>query len=781
MHIELIEIGNFRKLKSVRIDISKETTVFVGANNSGKTSAMIALRYFLQERERTKLSLEDFTLSHWPAIDKMGEEWEERQKSVDREIQEPNWLPYLPFIDVWIHAEIDEAHLVQALIPTLDWNGGRLGVRLRLEPRNTAKLRDTFLTARNEARSIEEISRNPEANDQNGQDIVEQKPLLLWPRSLTDFMRRHFWSHFIVRSYILDPAKLEKPQNGHANPQDLPVDLLPLEKEPFKGLIYIREIPAQRGFGQTSNSSDADDDTMASSAANRPLSEQLRNYWNRHLDPFEHPDREDIDALRAIDQAQKIFDERLRAGFIDALEQVENLGYPGVTDPKVKISTDIKPVDGLKHNAAVQYILPMGGNNGEVELKLPESSNGLGYQNLISMVFRLMSFRDAWMRKGKAGKSKNAESNPSKPLLQLVLLEEPEAHLHTQVQQVFIWQAYKVLRNHSDLKCSKKWQTQLVVSTHSSHIALACKFEQLRYFRRLPAAVGSVPTSSVVNLGSVFGENEETERFVTRYIKITHCDLFFADAAVILEGSAERILVPFFVQHHQELLSLHKCYITWLEINGSHSHRLQSLIEQLGLTTLIITDVDATADNKSVCPQLNKDQTTRNETLKSWCPGIKKLDELMSLEAADKEKCNPENQSSVRVAYQCPVNITFKEQEATVLCNTFEDALVMQNLGVLAEGDHSGLRKKIKDAIDSSSSADELSRELFDELKNTKGKAEFALELLYLENPTELQPPEYIVEGLKWLVERLNASQTELSPPSATQAPQSIEAVTVND
>lgn len=34
-------------------------------------------------------------------------------------------------------------------------------------------------------------------------------------------------------------------------------------------------------------------------------------------------------------------------------------------------------------------------------LRLPEA-NGLGYQNLISMIFRLMSFRDAWMRVGKA-------------------------------------------------------------------------------------------------------------------------------------------------------------------------------------------------------------------------------------------------------------------------------------------------------------------------------------------------------------------------------------------
>lgn len=42
MHIEHVEIGNFRKLQSVRVDFAEATTVFVGANNSGKTSAMVA-------------------------------------------------------------------------------------------------------------------------------------------------------------------------------------------------------------------------------------------------------------------------------------------------------------------------------------------------------------------------------------------------------------------------------------------------------------------------------------------------------------------------------------------------------------------------------------------------------------------------------------------------------------------------------------------------------------------------------------------------------------------
>jgi predicted ATP-dependent endonuclease of OLD family len=47
MRISFIEIQNFRKLKSVRVDFHEKKTVFVGPNNSGKTSAMLSLGHFL--------------------------------------------------------------------------------------------------------------------------------------------------------------------------------------------------------------------------------------------------------------------------------------------------------------------------------------------------------------------------------------------------------------------------------------------------------------------------------------------------------------------------------------------------------------------------------------------------------------------------------------------------------------------------------------------------------------------------------------------------------------
>lgn len=99
-----------------------------------------------------------------------------------------------------------------------------------------------------------------------------------------------------------------------------------------------------------------------------------------------------------------------------------------------------------------------------------------------------------------------------------------------------------------------------------------------------------IPTSVVVNLSNTFGKEEETKRFVTRYIRLTHCDIFFADAVILVEGPAEKILVPSFIKKS----GLDSYYISVIEINGRHAHSFRSLIEKLGIATLIVTDIDAT-------------------------------------------------------------------------------------------------------------------------------------------------------------------------------------------
>ena len=721
MHIAFVEIQNFRKLKACRVEITQQETIFVGANNSGKTSAMDVLILFLKQSRRKAFATTDFTLSNWLSLNRLGAQWSASADNNEAELAVDVLLPLLPSIDVWLTADEEDLHRVAHLLPTLDWTPEELlGVRLVLAPKNMEQLYKDFRSTYKSARDAESASTSAEP------------PPSLWPNSMRDFLDRQLHSQFEVRSYILDPTQRQNPVQGVARPQSLPPGSEPLKKDPFDGLIKIDVIPAQRGFSDPKT----EDESYGGFAS---LSTQLRRYFSKHLNPSEAPNARDIEALEAIEAAKVVFNEKLVAGFKPAIGELEGLNYPGFSDPKISITSKIDPRDSLDHEAAVQFDLP-----GSDSLFLPEKYNGLGYQNLISMVFSLIRFRDEWMRVGKAAKSQVAKDVAIEPL-HVVLVEEPEAHLHAQIQQVFIKKGYKVLRNHAALADSS-FSTQMIVSTHSSHIAHELDFSCLRYFRREPATTSvKVPTATVINLSETFGDNDDTSKFATRYLRATHCDLFFADAAILVEGSAERLLLPHFIR--AKFPKLDQSYISLLEIGGAHAHRLKPLLDTLGLLSLVVTDLDSILRTGSVKarPERGKGYRTGNTTLRDWVPQKELLDDLVDLSDEEKQTAN----GLVRVGYQCPITVEYREgggeEEATPY--TFEDSLALTNLALFrGYTEPVGLLKKLQAALEKDTLED-ASNTMFANLERGS-KAEMALELLYLSEPDQLEPPRYIADGL---------------------------------
>lgn len=746
MKMAFVEIQNFRKLKACRVDIAEQETIFVGANNSGKTSAMDALILFLKKSRHKDFATTDFTLSNWLSMDQFGVQWAAASDGEGTDLTLESWLPLLPSVDIWLRTGEKDIHRVAPLIPTLDWTPDELlGVRLILAPKNMEQFYKDFRGAYKAARNAESASSKKE------------RLLSLWPKSMRDFLEGELHKHFEVKSYILDPTRRQDPEKGVAKPQSLPVDSVPLKKDPFDALFKIDVITAQRGFSDPKT----EDESHSSFAS---LSTQLRQYFSKHLNPSEAPDASDIEALEAMEAAKTVFNEKLKISLAPAIGELEGLNYPGFSDPRISLTSKIDPRDTLDHETAVQFDLP-----GADLLSLPERYNGLGYQNLISMVFSLIRFRDEWMRVGKAAKALGTDSAAIQPL-HLVLIEEPEAHLHAQVQQVFIKKAYKVLRAHVALK-DASFSTQMIVSTHSSHIAHEIDFSCLRYFRREPATKkGEIPTATVVNLSKTFGGQDETSKFATRYLRTTHCDLFFADAAILVEGSAERMLLPHFVR--SKFPKLDQSYFSLLEIGGAHAHRLKPLLETLGLLSLIVTDLDsiqASATSKAR-PERGKGYRTGNTTLKDWLPQKELLDDLIDLPDAAKQTAD----RFIRVAYQCPITVKYTRDgsEKEAIPYTFEDSLAFTNLELFrGYAEPIGLLKKLKAAL-GKGTLEEASKDMFASLE-TGSKAEMALELLYLTEPEKVEPPAYISDGLKWLEEAIDARKVDVSttePPEVSDA-----------
>ncbi|MCF0065107.1 AAA family ATPase [Dyadobacter chenwenxiniae] len=725
MNINFIHIQNFRKLKDCRIDFSDSETVFVGANNSGKTTAIDALIQFL--KLSNNFSTRDLTLSNWKEINAIGEDWLKEADFSKIDLTLNRWESNLPALDIWLKVENYELHYINRLIPSLDWEGGLLGMRLRFEPKNIEELYREFCDGCNSSRAL------------NGLEPKKKKDTFsLWPKDMWDFLDKKLSSYFTVRTYLLDP-------NFAETPQKLSSFDVPIEGDALNGLIKIDIINAQRGF------SDVNADLGEAVNTTKTLSSQLRSYYDRHLNPAVNPTKDDITALRAIHAAKELFDANLKGSFQPSLQELELLNYPGLGSARINLSSKFNTVDSLNHDSSVQYFL----EDGISELTLPEKYNGLGYQNLISIIFKLIRFRDEWMQVGKIAKSakQDVEFEP----LHLVLIEEPEAHLHAQVQQVFVKEAYKVLRRHPHLGENKKFSTQLVISTHSNHVAHEVNFTALRYFRRNLDSTGKIGTSQVVNLSKTFGKDDDTTKFAIRYLKTTHCDLFFADAVIMVEGPAERMLLPYFIKHHSKLSN---CYISILEIGGSHAHRLRPLIENLGVITLVVTDIDSVDGQAKARPEKGKKYNTGNDTLKSWIPNETALDKLLLLKETDKE----DKKLPIKIAFQIPLTITNGQGAVKVNPYTFEDSLVMENkdlFGKLTEG--TGLLKQMINAS-KETDPEKSAQAMYDAITQPwVKKAEFALELFYFEEPNKLATPKYIKQGLDWLETKLIAQKKGLN------------------
>lgn len=722
MKISSIYIQNFRKLYQCHIDFSKDKTLFVGANNSGKTSAMDALGQFLTGRT---FVFNDFTLSNRKLINGIGGKWAKQECEKPETVSD--WEALLPIMDVWLNVAPQDIHYVISIIPTLKWRGGLLGVRLLFQPKNIGTLFSDYREAYFAARKTEQAK--PDGAKIN-----------LFPKNLCEFIERKLNSYFSIKSYVLDPQKAKD-----SPPQKTTFEMECFTDNPLKGIVRIDMISAQRGFSDPNA-------TEGGETGRTRLSAQMRAYYDKHLDPEKIPSPEDLEILEVTEDARHIFDENLACKFEPAIKELEGLGYPGVTDPKITIKSRVTATETLNHDSAVQYSLGPKGD----ELTLPEKYNGLGYQNLISMVFDLMSFRDGWMRKGKASTEQGPGNTFIEPL-HLVLVEEPEAHLHMQVQQVFIRKAYDVLRNHERLGEKTDFSTQLVISTHSSHIAREEKFGNLRYFKRLPEGTEcEVATSKVINLSDVFGQDDDTDKFVTRYLQTTHCDLFFADGAILVEGAAENMLLPHFIRSKYE--QLNQRYITILSINGKHSHRLGPLIKKLALPTLIITDLDSAepiGHHEKAVPRRNAGLISGNYAITSWIVKENSLDKLLDMPAdkkviSDKSVCDYE----VRIAYQMPTKIANNGQGLEALSRTFEDSLIYSNMETFKSTDATDagtLLNIVHNSLNSADSFDDLQNKIFNALKSSETKAEFALDLIYSIDPASIIVPAYIQEGLEWL------------------------------
>lgn len=398
---------------------------------------------------------------------------------------------------------------------------------------------------------------------------------------------------------------------------------------------------------------------------------------------------------------------------LDALLPALSLfGYPSLGDQqKLRTETALDVSRLLTNHTKVRYT----GVNG---VNLPEGYNGLGTRNLILILLQLREFFKVY-----------AAAEP-RPGTQVVFIEEPEVHLHPQMQEVFIRKLIEIAAAFS-AELGSPWPVQFVVSTHSSHLANEAHFESIRYFLAKPGPDGQPSQTVVKDLRKGLAGKEEPDRnFLHQYMTLTRCDLFFADKSVLIEGTTERLLLPRMIKMLDAGVAdgkkLGSQYLSVVEIGGAYAHIFFDLLKFLELRTLVITDIDAVKSNGAgsyVKCEVRHGERTSNACLKAWFKADVTTAELLA--ATEESKISVKR----RVAFQQP------EMSGGPCGRSFEDAFMLANAALFPLAGPGDAERETQ---------------AWEAAGNVK-KSDFALKYALAEEAWVI--PRYIAEGLAWLAE----------------------------
>ncbi len=389
------------------------------------------------------------------------------------------------------------------------------------------------------------------------------------------------------------------------------------------------------------------------------------------------------------------------------------LGFPGMDGTVIQPQTLLNVESLLSDHTKICY-------KGEGNVNLPEGYNGLGTRHLIYMLLHLESYH------------KEYRSLEVRPTTHVIFVEEPEAHLHPQMQEVFISQLQKIVNKLSEAYPEEPvWNVQFVITTHSSHIANTADFDAIRYFLKHPNTPNPYTVIKDLKRGlrKVCRDDKE---FLHKYMTLTKCDLYFADKAILVEGTTERMLMPKLIQLVEEGIEeenkLSSQYVSTIEVGGAYAHLFYPLLDFLEIKSLIITDLDSVKSvkrkTKTVrvkCP-VAEGEWTSNASIKSWFQEKKRpcLKTIMDKTDADKVI------KTRRIAYQVP-----EEKKVPACGRSFEDALILANMKLFK------MRKK----------GDYANRAWLKAKKLAKSDTAFRFAIL----EDNWNVPRYIVEGLTWL------------------------------
>ncbi|MBN2529073.1 MAG: ATP-dependent endonuclease [Deltaproteobacteria bacterium] len=725
MKIVKLKAENFRLLKDFELSLENELSLIIGKNNCGKTSLLSLLGKFLSAKPTSSMfSYDDFNIGFQKALRDNVVNGTPMASDVSRRLSLKVFIEY---------SDADSLANIKALMLDLDPCNNMVVLLFEYviaEP-DFSKLHSAFIEyrtkkkARVSASTVEKIG-GTAADVESGNEALSDESLF------NEFMQKKHRQFFrIFRKSI--SYDIETKSENESEYRDLDKDNVSL-----KGLLNFQAISAKR--------------EVSNKDSNKTLSNLASKYYeNKEKKAEESPEIESFkDALSDTDKHLNTAYGKI---FHDVIEKVKRFGGIKAGDSQICVNSTLEHKNLLKDNTTVAY-----NHDGDNDFSLPENYNGLGYLNLISMIFEIEVRLHDFQRE--------EDENEPPAEINLLFIEEPEAHTHPQMQYVFIKNIKDILRNASEGKSGPAFNLQTIITTHSSHIAAESSFDDIKFFTKNGMA-DAIISKNLTDLKQEYIIDEEQQhfRFLKQYLTLNRAELFFADKAILVEGDTERILLPAMmkkidqndVQNETPLLSQN---ISIVEV-GAYSQIFEKFIDFIGIKCLIITDIDSGKENenKRIAAEPVATAThSSNTALKFFLNGCdfksylnRPLDQR-SISKDPKDRTWKVNKGGhVLICYQ------MEEKNAkgdVYYARSFEDAFFHLNRKFISDSSDTfaGLknREKLEDDINS---AYTLARECVDK------KPSFALDILLHsieDDETNLQfsnwiTPAYISEGLLWL------------------------------
>jgi len=296
-------------------------------------------------------------------------------------------------------------------------------------------------------------------------------------------------------------------------------------------------------------------------------SEEVRKETKREIESY----TKDSKNVAGFDKFRKDVSDELKALLAPSITKLSDLfenekNAIGLEKGNVSIASNVRADFSL----ADSYVTEV--KDTQAGYTVPLQYNGLGYNNLIN-IYMLIKLTE--IQKGKD--------------FRILCLEEPEAHLHPAMQ-------YKLFKYLRELDKTDDLNQQIFVTTHSCNISAVAGIDNM--FMISYTRSGECSKGCQQNLSDQFRDKDGTKNkatakdHLTKFLDVTRSDMLFADKVILVEGIAEKLLMPMFMErcgcpYEDEHISI-------VEIGGKHFEHFVELFNGNAVKkkVLCITDKD---------------------------------------------------------------------------------------------------------------------------------------------------------------------------------------------